>query len=832
MEPKSQATPPCSNTVTVRRNPHRKARATPSTDTRRNPIPLSSELTDIPSFQMEDLIRIQTPEPKSPISENLRVFLRIRPLRSSRNGVTSAFGDQNSRVRPKNAWPQNAAKKNNTKEKNIKRKSNEVCLTVNDTHSVTLSPPSALQELKRNKSEVYEGFSYVFPPDSSQAEVYEKMVNPIVEEFLKGKSRMLAALGPSGSGKTYTVFGSPKDPGMVPLALKRIFNRSEDHLSGSASRSFYISIFEIYSERGKGERISDLTLDGTDLCMLQSTIKGLQEVPINDVAQAESLIARAILKRATAMTNANSQSSRSQCIINIRTVAISSGQENYAQSSNAVLTIVDLAGAERGKRTGNQGARLLESNFINNTSMVFGLCLRSLLEHQKNPKKALQKHFQNSLLTRYLRDYLEGKKMMALILTVRPWEEDYHDTSYLLKQASPLMTIKFDNVEEICNKRQFSAFPSVEPSKRMKFCYNNDPVIEGADAVHEPQLSREEASQIYTVDTGDGVLAKLSSVGKNHSERSYRIMTGFSKAIWSVLKQYKEKLKVAESEIQRLRESHNNERTRFLKLEKELNDLKSHCTCSNQNLVDVALSMVDKNFEAGKQLERSIYHVDEANADTQSPNMKGSECSSTADGFDSTTGHDQVQLRCPDDGIVSATCFNVQRSVQQNYQISKSLYGNGMSNEDSNELNCVGIKDHHPNSDAAESEINSSRSCDMVGNGCFSMVELTQQPSENEETPDLQLSHAEVVGRGCNFDVPELQPKHDTSDKTLNLEKPKRKLLPASSILVSNVTALDVEGDIEKPKGNRAGKKFVAEDRQRTQGSIALVRLLKSNLHL
>lgn len=32
----------------------------------------------------------------------------------------------------------------------------------------------------------------------------------------------------------------------------------------------------------------------------------------------------------------------------------------------------------------------------------------------------------------------------------------------------------------------------------------------------------------------------------------------------------------------------------------------------------------------------------------------------------------------------------------------------------------------------SESEINSSRSCDMVGNGCFSMVELTQQPSENE----------------------------------------------------------------------------------------------------
>ena len=43
-------------------------------------------------------------------------------------------------------------------------------------------------------------------------------------------------------------------------------------------RSFYISIFEIYSERGKGERILDLSPGGADLFMQQSSIKGLQEV--------------------------------------------------------------------------------------------------------------------------------------------------------------------------------------------------------------------------------------------------------------------------------------------------------------------------------------------------------------------------------------------------------------------------------------------------------------------------------------------------------------------------------------------------------------------------
>lgn len=64
--------------------------------------------------------------------------------------------------------------------------------------------------------------------------MYERMVKPLVEDFLRGKSGMLAALGPSGSGKTHTVFGTPREPGMVPLVLQQIFKQSEG--CGSKSR--------------------------------------------------------------------------------------------------------------------------------------------------------------------------------------------------------------------------------------------------------------------------------------------------------------------------------------------------------------------------------------------------------------------------------------------------------------------------------------------------------------------------------------------------------------------------------------------------------------------
>lgn len=59
-------------------------------------------------------------------------------------------------------------------------------------------------------------------------------MNPLVEDFLKGKSAMLVALGPTGSGKTHTVFGSPREPGVVPLILQRIFKPSRECNSQSS----------------------------------------------------------------------------------------------------------------------------------------------------------------------------------------------------------------------------------------------------------------------------------------------------------------------------------------------------------------------------------------------------------------------------------------------------------------------------------------------------------------------------------------------------------------------------------------------------------------------
>ncbi|XP_009766521.1 uncharacterized protein LOC107769072 isoform X4 [Nicotiana tabacum] len=595
METKSPCPP---YTVTVRRNPPRRARPTPS-----SAVPTTlprSPPRNISSFPIEDILSIEVPEkqlltehPSS--SENLKVYLRVRPLISQRETAKIEKTAAEMKKTTKNAWPKNP-KSTNALPKKLK-KSNEVCVTVNDAHSVTLLPPQSLQDAKRIKSEVYEGFSHVFSSQASQREVYEDIVSPLVEDFLKGKSGMLAALGPSGSGKTHTIFGCGRDPGMVPLALRRILSQEEGEKKKSR-RIFYLSMFEISSEKGKSEKIFDLSQDGADLCIQQSSIKGVREAVLYDAQQAESLIACGLLKRATAMTNSNSQSSRSQCIINIRCEYKRADGKVGDNSNSAVLTIVDLAGAEREKKTGNQGVRLLESNFINNTSMVFGLCLKSLLEHQKNPRKPMQKHFQNSLLTRYLRDYLEGKKRMALLLTVRPGEEDYLDTSFLLRQASPYTKIKFDIVEEHGilkhNKRPVQTTPSTGKLKRMKLSrIENCEINQRSDEC--PKLPNEEAAvegvndsladvlvqseEIITIEANERNILRVDHVELERKERNHQILQNFGKALWKVLKEYKRKLEVAENEICTLRDCLSNEKTRSTELENQLRDWQSNCCC-------------------------------------------------------------------------------------------------------------------------------------------------------------------------------------------------------------------------------------------------------------
>ncbi|KAG0474434.1 hypothetical protein HPP92_014120 [Vanilla planifolia] len=261
----------------VRRNPPRKAKQTPYNQSITNVSTScnSGAVAGVTPFD-EHLLhsdRVQAvllPSPKFPRvsdeeSNNLKVFLRIRPLDGIRRAAPNRIRCETGGL-------------GRGKVAKDRERENSSCLFVNSSTSVTLNAPPSVLDSKRAKSEVYDGFSCIFPKESLQEDIYDKVMHPLVMAFMEGQSSLLVAMGPTGSGKTYTMFGSHQQLGIVSLALRRIFCNVTENKNIQFSRSYYMSMFEIHSERGKSEKILDLSSASIDLSHQHATINNLTEM--------------------------------------------------------------------------------------------------------------------------------------------------------------------------------------------------------------------------------------------------------------------------------------------------------------------------------------------------------------------------------------------------------------------------------------------------------------------------------------------------------------------------------------------------------------------------
>ncbi|CAB3369837.1 Hypothetical predicted protein [Cloeon dipterum] len=66
-------------------------------------------------------------------------------------------------------------------------------------------------------------FSKIFGQDSSQAEIFDQTVKKSVDSFLNGKDCLVFAYGTTNAGKTYSVQGTQSEPGVIPRAMRQIF---------------------------------------------------------------------------------------------------------------------------------------------------------------------------------------------------------------------------------------------------------------------------------------------------------------------------------------------------------------------------------------------------------------------------------------------------------------------------------------------------------------------------------------------------------------------------------------------------------------------------------
>ncbi|XP_077393947.1 kinesin family member 3Cb [Festucalex cinctus] len=279
-------------------------------------------------------------------------------------------------------------------------------------------------------------FNSVFGWGSTQCEVYDDAVRPLVDSVLLGFNGTVFAYGQTGTGKTWTMRGVPADPekrGVIPNAFHHIFA----HISRTRGHKYLVrsSYLEIYQEE-----IRDLLLEsGRKLELKESPeegvyVKDLSWVVTKDPAEMHHLLTLGDRSRSVGSTEANRRSSRSHAIF---AVTVECGAESEDPVRVGRLNMVDLAGSERQSRTGARGGRLREAAKINLSLSALGNVISALADG-----KGGHVPYRDSKLTRLLRDSLGGNAKTVMIATVGPSERDRHESLATLRYAGRAKNIK------------------------------------------------------------------------------------------------------------------------------------------------------------------------------------------------------------------------------------------------------------------------------------------------------------------------------------------------------------------------------------------------------
>ncbi len=323
-------------------------------------------------------------------------------------------------------------------------------------------------------------FENVFGPRCTNADVFKRMALNIVKEAtLKGYNATCFAYGQTSSGKTHTMMGSKKSPGVIPLAIKILFQS----LDSNPDIEYHVdaSYLEIYKEiiqdllrskvphKQKPEKCNTgnpvhSPLEIHEHRRLGPFVKGLSHHPVTNAEQTLSLIHKGEMRRHVGRTDMNAVSSRSHTVFKLRVekcrkqrngstncphhhrrrsihgierahplaIAVSKRQQKGIIWSSE-LNFVDLAGSERVSKTHARGIRLKEAGYINQSLMTLGKVI-SILSSKRGQSRFLP--LRDSKLTRLLSTSLGGNSITSLICCISPLSSNREETRSTLMFAA------------------------------------------------------------------------------------------------------------------------------------------------------------------------------------------------------------------------------------------------------------------------------------------------------------------------------------------------------------------------------------------------------------
>ncbi|OLY82067.1 Kinesin-like protein KIF21B [Smittium mucronatum] len=335
-------------------------------------------------------------------------------------------------------------------------------------------------------------FDYVFSDKSTQIDIYDKSVKPLVEQFLNGYNSTIMAYGQTGSGKTYTMgtenSRNKDQSGMIPRAFADIFSfldakQNQDsnfiyQIEASFVELYNDEIYDLLKPKGSPNKIpkkinkSSKKSPKIEALSYKKSVNGfnsqssifksgktpnenyiwgnIEKIVSKSSSELLSYLSIGNENRTVGSTDMNLRSSRSHAIFTVTLTQqsishmVNQGSpisvNNYStQKIVSKIHFVDLAGSERIKQTNSLGNRMREGISINSGLLALGNVISALGDALK---RQLHIPYRNSKLTRLLEDSLGGNSITLMLACITESNKNYNESLSTLRYANRTRNIK------------------------------------------------------------------------------------------------------------------------------------------------------------------------------------------------------------------------------------------------------------------------------------------------------------------------------------------------------------------------------------------------------
>nr|XP_019605686.1 PREDICTED: kinesin-like protein KIF27 isoform X3 [Rhinolophus sinicus] len=346
-----------------------------------------------------------------------------------------------------------------------------LCKEILHNHQVCVRIIPNTQQIIIGRDRVFT-FDFVFGKNSTQDEVYNMCIKPLVLSLIEGYNATVFAYGQTGSGKTYTIGGghvasvAEGQKGIIPRAIQEIFQNIFEN--PSTDFKIKVSYIEVYKEDLRD--LLELETSMKDLHIREdekgnTVIVGAKECEVESADEVMSFLEMGNAARHTSTTQMNEHSSRSHAIFTISICQVEKNTEAAEDGSwcsrrhiVSKFHFVDLAGSERVTKTGNTGERFKESIQINSGLLALGNVISALGDPRRRSSHI---PYRDAKITRLLKDSLGGSAKTVMITCVSPSSSDFDESLNSLKYANRARNIR--------NKPTFNFSPESDRMDEMEF---------------------------------------------------------------------------------------------------------------------------------------------------------------------------------------------------------------------------------------------------------------------------------------------------------------------------------------------------------------------------